>query len=145
MKTLSCGLIIVDSKNDILGCHTTGRKNEKGTYDLPKGGINPDETALECAIRECREETGWDVSRYAKSIKDLGMFNYNSSKNLHLFKLCVDSLPLSMLECESTFVDRFGRERPEVDGYLPINITQLDWFSKSICNVLNKIDLAWDL
>ena len=36
-------------------------KNQ-GIYDIPKGRIDPGETALECAIREAREEATIDIT-----------------------------------------------------------------------------------
>lgn len=33
-----------------------------GIYDIPKGGIDPGETPLQCAIREAREEATIDIS-----------------------------------------------------------------------------------
>lgn len=33
-----------------------------GIWSLPVGGVNLDETAEECAIRETREEVGYDVA-----------------------------------------------------------------------------------
>ena len=34
------------------------RIKRKGIYDIPKGKINPGETTLDCAKRECQEESG---------------------------------------------------------------------------------------
>ena len=33
-----------------------------GLYDIPKGRIDPGETAMECAIRESQEEAGIDIT-----------------------------------------------------------------------------------
>ena len=34
------------------------RRKNKGTYDIPKGRIDPGETPREAAFRECKEESG---------------------------------------------------------------------------------------
>jgi hypothetical protein len=39
------------------------QKKNHGLYDIPKGGIDRGETALQCAIRESNEEAGINVSR----------------------------------------------------------------------------------
>ena len=38
------------------------RINKKGFYDLPKGGIKRGESTLDCAKRECEEESGIIIS-----------------------------------------------------------------------------------
>ena len=44
----------------------------KGIYDIPKGRIDPGEMALECAIREAKEEASIDVTHL-----DSGPFTYD--------------------------------------------------------------------
>jgi len=52
----SAGLVIIQN-NKILLVHPTNAKWEH-TYSFPKGGIEKDETPLDAAIRETKEEIG---------------------------------------------------------------------------------------
>ena len=62
METIySAGLVIIFDNKILLG-HTTGRK-WYGSYSIPKGMIEPGETALEAAIRETKEELGISISK----------------------------------------------------------------------------------
>ena len=54
------GLIIpVQDKNGVsVLCVKRGREPRKGFYALPGGFVDPDESAENACVRECREETG---------------------------------------------------------------------------------------
>ena len=81
MKTLSCGILVLNAQHELLLCHVTGAWH----WDIPKGGTNPGETPLEAALRETREECGIDFS--GQSLLDLGPMAYRPRKDLHLFAL----------------------------------------------------------
>lgn len=51
------GVLALDAAGGVL----LVRRADDGTWGLPGGGVEPGETWLEAARRECREETGWDV------------------------------------------------------------------------------------
>jgi len=55
------------------------RVKKKGIFDIPKGKIKPGESSLDCAIRECFEESGILISR-----KDIIGKPY-SDKNLIIY------------------------------------------------------------
>lgn len=97
---------------ELLLCHVTNQ-----TYwDLPKGGIDGDESAIEAARRETLEETGLDLP--ADALLDLGCFEYTSKKDLHLFAICIEHVDASRLLCESRYRDRTsGRHLPEMDAH----------------------------
>ncbi len=38
------------------------RRSDDGAWGLPGGWVVPGESALACALRECLEETGWEVA-----------------------------------------------------------------------------------
>ncbi|MFF5033876.1 NUDIX hydrolase [Nocardia salmonicida] len=51
---VECNLLIADGSGAIL----LQRRRDTGQWALPGGAMDFGETAAECAIRECREETG---------------------------------------------------------------------------------------
>ena len=56
----SAGICIIHN-NKILFCHPTNAA-WAGTFGPPKGGLNENETNLEAAIRETKEEIGIDIT-----------------------------------------------------------------------------------
>ena len=111
-RRLSCGIVILNARRELLLCHVTGQNH----WDLPKGGIDPDETPLAAALRETREESGLRLS--ADALVDLGRFRYTPKKNLHLFATLQPRVDVKTLRCESHYIDRHsGRRLPEMDGF----------------------------
>lgn len=51
----SCGCIVIDNKRVLLVKHILGH------WDLPKGHMESEETEIETAVRETKEETNIDV------------------------------------------------------------------------------------
>lgn len=56
---LSAYGVIVDPDERMLLAHLTGSMPDSGRWTLPGGGVDPDETMEQAAIREIREETGY--------------------------------------------------------------------------------------
>ena len=111
-RRLSCGIVILTAQRELLLCHVTGQNH----WDLPKGGIDADETPLAAALRETREESGLRLS--ADALIDLGRFRYTAKKNLHLFAALLPRIDVAELRCESHYLDRHsGRRLPEMDGF----------------------------
>lgn len=135
-KEVSSGVLIVTKNNEVLCCHSTGKRFEDGTYDLPKGHIDEGETALEAAVREVREETSLRLDK--GKLKDLGEFPYSSKKNLHLFWYEVDDIDIHDLECTSYF-EMYGKKQPEVNGFKLTPLSDLSPFFKIIQKVLKKV------
>jgi 8-oxo-dGTP pyrophosphatase MutT (NUDIX family) len=128
-KELSIGTIITDGQY-ILGCLPYGREDRSHSYDLPKGHWEEGETYIETAIRECKEETGFDL--WPDHMVDLGKYEYIPTKDLYLFFVAVDFMPAhSTLECTTDFtIDK--KKVPEVIAYKNIPITELHWFFRSM-------------
>lgn len=120
-RRLSCGIVILNAQRELLLCHVTGQNH----WDLPKGGIDTDESPLEAALRETREESGLRLA--ADALLDLGRFRYTAKKNLHLFATLMPRIELTALRCESHYTDRHsGRRLPEMDGYGWFDLARVD-------------------
>ena len=87
MKTLSCGILVLNAQQELLLCHVTGAWH----WDIPKGGIEPHEPPREAALRETREESGLDFSD--RPLLDLGRMAYRPRKDLHLFAVLTERYP----------------------------------------------------
>jgi 8-oxo-dGTP pyrophosphatase MutT (NUDIX family) len=114
-KTISAGVVVTDGKK-ILLCHVTGGKH----WDLPKGKLDPDESHLDAAVRELREETSLQVDPI--NLEPLGMFKYKHNKDLSLFLYRVDTMPdTAVLDCLSTFDSGKGIHKKEMDGFANVH------------------------
>lgn len=111
MKTLSCGILILNPAQELLLCHVTGAWH----WDIPKGRTDPGEAPMTTALRETREESGLDFSD--RPLLDLGAMSYRPRKDLHLFALLVERFDVAICHCDTHYIDHFGRYRPEMDGY----------------------------
>lgn len=128
---LSCGFLIVDRQTGkFLACHSTGKP--KDMFDITKGHLDPPENPLECAIRECREETGLSVN--PNEVFDCGQFTYQKDKDLHIF-IYVTDINIPELHCDSTF-EMYGKQLPEMNGYSLVNDFSL--FYKNLGTVLEE-------
>lgn len=111
---LSCGVVLLDERDELFVAHPTGST----FWDLPKGLADPGEAPRDAAVREAREETGVRVR--AEALLDLGAFDYLPRKRLHLFamKVARASLDPAQCRCTSFFFDRRSRRRlPETDAF----------------------------
>ena len=112
IKRLSCGIVIFSPDAELLLCHVTNQSH----WDLPKGGIDGQETAVQAALRETHEETG--ITLVADDLFDLGTFEYTAKKNLRLYSTCIERVDPATLVCASHYSDRSsGRQLPEMDGF----------------------------
>lgn len=135
MKTLSCGVLIVNEIGEILIGHATGQPH----WDLPKGTIDPGETPLQCALREAQEE--FDLIVPSREVGDLGRHYYNAAKDLHLYCWLVNKkdIDISALRCTSMF-NYNGYEIPEIDAYKWISIYEVSThMAKSMTILLEKL------
>lgn len=111
---LSCGLLVLDEGGELLVGHSTGSSH----WDLPKGLIEPGEAALDCALREAREEFG--LAFAPAHLIDLGRHAYYRGKDLHLFAVGTTkaATPADACRCTSYFAHYVsGRRVPEIDRF----------------------------
>jgi len=119
-KVLSCACLITDGEKVLVEL-ATGRKYQENCLDLPKGLHEDGESLSETAKREVFEETGIKVN----NLKELGIFKYNSSKNVALTLYYTNELPsLSTMKCDS-FFERDGKKLPEIKGYYYVKPEEL--------------------
>lgn len=134
-KVLSCGFIIVNNDGAILATHPSGAKYGEGSWNLPKGRKEPNETPLEAAKRELMEEANVEIPDDA-DIFDCGVYEYTPKKDLHLFVVNLD-VDITSVYCASTFFDS-KREcyRAENDAFkFTKNIKD---FNKSMAHCVSK-------
>lgn len=81
--------IIINKKKEILVA-TRANDPAKGTFDLPGGFVDMNETGEQAVIREVREETGLNVAsvRYLFSIPNTYMYSGFEVNTTDLFFLC---------------------------------------------------------
>jgi 8-oxo-dGTP pyrophosphatase MutT (NUDIX family) len=134
-KKLSCGILFFNKKNELLLCHVTGND----FWDLPKGKIEKGETPIEAAIRETQEETGFIAKK--EELEDIGKFEYNKGKDLHLFKYIGKKFfSEKQAHCEKIYIDINGKERPEMDDWCFMDIdTAIYKSSNSLNRLLIKL------
>jgi 8-oxo-dGTP pyrophosphatase MutT (NUDIX family) len=140
MGALTCGVLLVNRREEVFACHATGSRR----WDLPKGVAETGEAPRDAAVREAWEESGLRVP--VDRLVDLGDFAYLPSKRLHLFALRVadDALDLARCRCRSFFAHhRTGAPTPEADawGWKP-RAGASEWFGKNMVRVLGSLDWA---
>jgi 8-oxo-dGTP pyrophosphatase MutT (NUDIX family) len=111
MKTTTHGILLLAESGELLLCHSTGNR----FWDTPKGLAEAGESSAAAAVREAREECGIAIDSAA--LHPLGRFAYRPEKDLELHAALIERVDLAGCVCTSTFVDRFGRTRPEMDDF----------------------------
>ncbi len=102
---------MLDDRHELLLCHASGTSH----WDIPKGRREPQESAIEAAIRETFEETALRFEPH--SLLELGRFRYRPGKDLYLFAASSERIDLAQCVCSTFFRDARGRLRPEMDAY----------------------------
>lgn len=118
----SAGLLLfrrVSAITEVLLGHPGGpywSDRHAGAWSIPKGGMDPGETPLEAAIREFREETGFDS---AGPYLTLGSVVQRSGKIVHAWAFEGDCDPAAAcsIVTRTEWPPRSGRliEIPEID------------------------------
>jgi len=111
MKTTTHGILLLAESAELLLCHSTGNRH----WDIPKGLADDGESSVAAAVREAREECG--IALDPAALHPLGRFAYRPEKDLELHAALIERIDPATCVCISTFVDRFGRTRPEMDAF----------------------------
>jgi putative (di)nucleoside polyphosphate hydrolase len=111
-KKVSSGVIVTNGKYILVG-HVTGEP--RWICDIPKGRVEPDESFLQAAIRELKEETGLEAE--SDILVPMGVHAYTKNKDLALYLWVVTELPeLASLFCASRY-SADGESHPELDWF----------------------------
>lgn len=148
-KAISCGFIVLNSKNEILACHPTGAAFNDGCWNVPKGIRDPEDPGdYTAAIRELEEETNLSALDVAREF-DAGVMPYLENKDIHLFVgrirvgedywLGAESQDeiMSKVHCKSTFKNDRGYWVQEMDAFT--FTSDINMFNKSLRQVIQKI------
>ena len=132
---VSAGVLFTDGNSLLVGYSGT-------QWDLPKGGIDKNETPLQCAIREMYEETGYMVS--SSHLQDLGKHQYLTgkyAKDLHLFLFKISKLPnISIYKCNSFYEDKKGIKRLEMTKFKYIKIFTISTPPTMVVSNFNNLE-----
>lgn len=122
MAKESAGLLLFrrrDTPIEFLLAHPGGpfwAKRDEGAWTIPKGGVHTDESPVEAAIREFREETGFEPR---PPYLPLGRITQRSGKIVHAWAFESDCDPAALVSLTTTteWPPRSGRKIviPEVD------------------------------
>lgn len=140
----SAGVIIILKGDKFLLCHPTGHK-WVDSYSFPKGGIEKDETKIEAAIRELREETSLIINEsMIENINNPIIIDYKNKrgfnyKKVYLFIVRINEISEVGLENET--LDRSLLQLEEVDwcGFLSKSEANIRIFKRfsPLLNLLN--------
>lgn len=129
----TCGIIFYRDGQILVG-HTTGQEH----WDLPKGKTEGSESFKDAAVRECYEETGFEIDE--RDLLFLGEVAYRKGKRLVLFFYTAKYKPeAEKLKCISTYTNRYGQIRPELDKFKYIDIEDCElYLTERMCNSIIK-------
>lgn len=137
-RALSCGVLLLNGRDEIFACHATGTPR----WDLPKGLADDGEAPRDAAVREAWEESGLRLP--GDRLADLGAFDYLPAKRLHLFALRVAdaAIDLAHCSCRSFFPHhRTGAPTPEADAWGWKRRDEMAaWCGKNMVRVLGSLD-----
>lgn len=118
--------------------YLSGIQHGQNHWDLPKGKTEGTETFKEAAVRECYEETGYEI--YEDDLLFLGDVSYRKGKRLVLFFYTAKDKPIpEELVCKSTYTNRYGRSHPELDKFMYIDVLDCQkYLTERMCNSIIK-------
>lgn len=135
MMRISCGVLFVKNKQ-ILLAHGV----YKDLWDIPKGQPEINETDFkQTAIRECREEIGFEVM--ADDLMPLGIKPFHENKQLALFLYTGDVYPdVNKCKCSTTYKDKVSGEHiTEMDDFKYVALKDAEKYcAKELSKILTE-------
>ena len=128
------GIIIQDKYNNVL-FEVRAKEPKKGFVALPGGFVDPDESAEEAIIRECKEEIGVDIENPVFVCTNPNTYPY---KNFE-YKTCDIFFTVKLpekYESIDDFIKALHPQESEVTGFVSYKLERLE--------DIDKIPLAFD-
>jgi len=123
MAISSAGLLLyrkIKGRLEVLLVHPGGpfwAKKDEGSWTIPKGEISENEVPLQAAIREVKEETGFDASKYL--LIELSPIKQKSGKKVFAWAVeaDIDSAAIKSNLFEMEWPPKSGGKKnfPEID------------------------------
>ena len=109
------GTFIFNPTHELLICRPYGIKTKTG-WSIPKGKAENGETPIQAAIRECFEETGFNISPHKGDMVSIGSKTYKTKKKrLHGFILNLSyNIVIETFFCDFRLLNK---DVPEIDKY----------------------------
>lgn len=132
MKPVSCGFLIESNGLYLIGHATQPRSYvfnpDDELWTIPKGIVNKNETDIDAAVREVREETGINIPDYY-DISDIPVYMTIAThyKTIKVFHLLDSDSKLSNIECKCNSIIQ-NKNMPQMNG-LP-EIDMFMWANK---------------
>lgn len=129
MAVISAGIVLYRKtpRLEVFLGHMGGpfwENKDEGAWGIPKGLVEPGESVLDAAIRECAEEVGFIAS--AENLQSLGFIKMKSGKEVHAWACEVAG------DCEIFIsTNTFDLEWPKGSGEIKSfpEIDRAAWFS----------------
>lgn len=106
-----CGAVVRDDSGQLLMI----RRADDGSWGLPGGGVKAGETWQQATVRECLEETGWQIEVYGLlgvySDPTSQLHHYRQGPYVHFFGVVLLARPLRLIgrpDSEVSNVQWFG-------------------------------------
>ncbi|AUS02934.1 NUDIX domain protein [Vibrio phage 2.275.O._10N.286.54.E11] len=133
---ISCGILFIRNGQILIG-HATGQQH----WDIPKGKMEAGEGFMDTAIRETKEEIGFNVD--PTDIEFLAEVPYRKGKRLALFLYTGLKFPKAEeCICTSTYTSRNGQEKPELDAFMYVPYAELSKYvtARMLQSILTVIE-----
>lgn len=116
---VSAGVIVILRNEKLLLCHPTGHK-WFDSFSFPKGGVDVDESTIDAALRELREETSVIVDKsQIENLENPITVNYKNKKGVKYKKVILFIARINSVSDIGLDSDVIQRER--------LQLEEVDW------------------